>query len=85
MEVVLTSLMMEAFHANVMSSTIVMGGWDRVDLPTEVDDWICPSCTFEDKEDLWLLKIAQGPGNRLHHLRPGRGVALKVFQLCHHR
>ena len=83
MEVVLTSLM-TAFHADVMSSAIVVGGRDRVDLPTEVDDWIHLSHASEDNEGLRLLKIAQGPGDRLHHLRPGRGVALKVFQLCHH-
>ena len=78
------SLMTEAFHAIVMSSAIVMGGRDRVDFPAEADDWIHPSHTSEDKEDLRLLKIAQGPRNRLHCLQPGRGVALKVFQLRHH-
>ena len=84
MEVVLTSLMMEAFHADVMSSTIAVGGRDRIDLPAGVDDWIRPSHTSREKEDLQLLKIAQGPGYRLHRPGSGGGVALKVFQLCHH-
>ena len=50
MEVVLTSLMTETFHADVMSSMIVMGGWDRTDLPAEADDWIRHSCTSGEKE-----------------------------------
>ena len=82
-EVVLTSLMTEAFHADVMSSMIVMGGWDRTDLPTEVDDWICHSHASGEKEDLWLLNIAQGPRTGCTVSSLG-GVTLKVFQLCHH-
>ena len=73
MEVVLTSLMMGAFHAYVMSSMIAMGGRDRTDLPMGADDWICPSRTSGEKEGLQLLKIEQGPGNRLHHPRSNRG------------
>ena len=84
MEVVLTSLMTEIFHADVMSSTIAMGGGDRIDLPVGVDDWIRSSHASGEKEDLQLLKIAQGPGYRLHCPGSDGGVALKVFQLCHH-
>ena len=62
MEVVLVSLTTEAFHANVISSTIAVGGWDRIDLPTEVDDWIRPSHASGEKDDLQLLKIVQSPG-----------------------
>ena len=57
---------MEAFHADIMSSMIAMGGQDRTDLLTGADDWIRPSCASGGKEDLQLLKIAQGPGDRLH-------------------
>ena len=39
MLVVITSLVMVAFHADVMISVFSVEAWDRVDLPTPNHDW----------------------------------------------
>ena len=79
MEVVLTSLMMEAFHANVMSSTISMAEQDRIDIPTLLCNWIHPSHAYRRQESLWLVKIAQDPGGKSYNLMINRGIMLKSF------
>ena len=67
MKVVLTSLMMEAFHVNVIPSVVSVARQDRMDIPMQMCNCIHLSPAYRGQEGLQLLKIVQDPGDK-----PGR-------------
>ena len=79
MEVVLMSLMTEAFHADIMSSTISMAGRDRIDLPAEADDWIRPSHASREQRGFVVTKNSTRPWGQIAPSQGWWGCGAKSF------